>query len=175
MERKRVCYFIWGKLAGVGSGRAFTSGTPMDDIEAREQALLVREAKLAEKEEMLERRAAELGGETTNMPPNWPLKRYPIAYHDINAEIPERYQALVRRCYIVMLFTWVCLVLNWLDIMIVVLWGSAIASADSDALWSTLYVIAGIPGAWRLWYRPIYFGCRSALLAFDENWRPQAM
>ncbi len=38
-------------------------------------------------------------------PPNWPFAFYPILYHDIEAEIPQPRQALVRLFYILVLCT----------------------------------------------------------------------
>lgn len=132
-----------------------------DGIDAREESLLLREAKVAEKERNLENLASRLGG-YPSQPPNWPSTCYPLVYHDIHAEVPERYQDLVYKLYLCVLWTWLCLLWNWFVIMVVVLGSTNIAGANSDALWCTVYLLCGVPGAWRFWYQPIYRGSRDS-------------
>lgn len=37
--------------------------------------------------------------------PNWPFEKYPIVYHDIDAEIPADHRAMVRKFYLICLCT----------------------------------------------------------------------
>jgi hypothetical protein len=67
---------------------------------------------------------------------------------------------LVTHLYYTLLFTWACLLLNWATIMLVVLSASDLPGAGSDAMWSSLYVVGGVPGAWRFWYRSMYAAAR---------------
>jgi len=40
-------------------------------------------------------------------------------------------------------------------------WGQEKGSDSANsALWATIYMCFGIPGAWKLWYRSVYFCCR---------------
>jgi hypothetical protein len=50
---------------------------------------------------------------------NWP-KFYPVTYHDIDDDIPARHQALLRRFYALVFFTWLCLFFNWFVVVLVV-------------------------------------------------------
>ena len=48
-----------------------------------------------------ERHIASVGAQM----PNWPLEKYPILYHDIDAEIPADHRAMVRKFYLICLCT----------------------------------------------------------------------
>jgi len=129
------------------------------DIAIREQALLRREAKLAEKEKFLEEKEAALASQQILRPKNWPFKCYPILYHSITEEIPPEHRPMLRKFYVTVMYTWICILWNWVVCMTV--WGkNASDSGSSDALWSSLYVVIGIPGAWVSWYRGVYYGTR---------------
>ncbi|GAB5355710.1 hypothetical protein AAMO2058_000228800 [Amorphochlora amoebiformis] len=122
--------------------------------------LTEREKRLVERERELSRREAELGlaaKEIKYMKPNWPSKHYPLEYHDIDEEIPVGKQAIVKRLYMNLLMSWGSLLLNWIAMLGI--WFSGDQSGPSYTLWGTMYLI-GVPGAWKLWYRPIYFAYR---------------
>ncbi len=36
------------------------------------------------------------------------------------------------------------------------------SNSSSDSMWSVIYVILGIPGSWRFWYRSIYVAARDS-------------
>jgi hypothetical protein len=130
------------------------------DITDREAKLLRKERELLERERMLEQRelVAKEGGPTRQMY-NWPSKCYPLAYHSIQDEIPPNHRAMVKKFYFILYVSWVCLFWNWLTILTV--WGQDRGSdAANSALWSTIYMSFGIPGAWKLWYRSVYYCCR---------------
>lgn len=65
-------------------------GNSSNDLQRREQALERREAELKRREEELRRNG---GGKVKN----WP-RCYPLIYHDIEGEIPDEYQKMVKVC-----------------------------------------------------------------------------
>ncbi len=72
-----------------------------ENLKRREELLAQKEKAIEDKERQVRVMAAEGGGK----PNNWPLAAYPILYHDIEAEIPTEFQALVRLFYLVCLGT----------------------------------------------------------------------
>jgi hypothetical protein len=54
---------------------------------------------------------------------------------------------------------WMCIFWNWLTMLIG--WGSSIDDiSGSDALWASIYLLIGVPGSWKLWYRSLYYAIR---------------
>lgn len=144
-----------------GAAAAAGGSLSTEELALREQNLLRREKALAEKEKFLEEKEASLAGARVLKPYNWPSKCYPILYHSISEEIPPEHRPMIRKFYATCLATWLCLFWNWLVMMVI--WGTPGANDDSgssDALWSSIYLVVGAPGAWRLWYRGLYFGVR---------------
>jgi len=140
-----------------GESKSKTEDSAEGSLSKKEQELARKEAELAQREAQLEQRVSQvikLGGED-----NWPSRCYPIAYHDISKEIPERRRTLIRKLYVVVIFTWICLFWNWM-IMLSVWFAGGDVSASSEALWSSLYMVLGIPLSWRWWYRGAYYACR---------------
>lgn len=130
-----------------------------EELALREQALLRREQALAEREKQLEQRERALANARVVPADNWPSKCYPILYHSINDEIPPEHRPLVRKLYATCLATWVCLVWNWVVWMTIWI-TDASDDAGSSALWSAIYTVCGVPGAWTFWYRSVYYGIR---------------
>lgn len=127
-----------------------------DDLRVREQNLLRREEELAERERAVEEQSRRGGNTRAD---NWPFKCYPLAYHSIVDEIPQAHRTLVRKFYVAVIFAWLCIFWNWLTMLIG--WGSSIDDiGGSDALWSSIYLLIGIPGSWKLWYRSLYYAIR---------------
>eukprot|EP00808_Paulinella_micropora_P009259 g50030.t1 len=127
----------------------------LKELERRERTLAEREAHLRERE----KESREVQG--ARMPPNWPFKCYAVAYHDIEAEIPTSYQLLVRHFYAYIYMAWISLGWNWL--LLTMAWFSGVqnyTSGDTDFMWGSLYLAFGSVGAWKLWYRSLYYGCR---------------
>jgi hypothetical protein len=143
------------------TGYSYTQLQDGGDISDREAKLLRKERELLERERQLEQRelqSKEPGGQRRQLY-NWPSKCYPLAYHSIQDEIPPNHRAMVKKFYVVLYISWVCLFWNWLTILTV--WGQARSSdAANSALWSTIYMAFGIPGSWKLWYRSVYYCCR---------------
>jgi len=128
-----------------------------NSINEREEELNRREEELNKREAQLEQRVSQvikLGGED-----NWPSRCYPIAYHDISKEIPEEVRSTIRKLYVLVIFTWICLIWNWMIMMAVWFSGGSV-DASSDSIWSSLYMVLGIPLSWRWWYRGAYYGAR---------------
>jgi len=144
------------------SDSAYRAGSSLEESSssAREESLLRRENKLLQRERELEDRERSVRERGGIGEPNWPSKCYPLLYHDISAEIPSEHQSLVRRFYATLLFTWLCLLWNWLVIMVI--WGTpgADSSSSSNALWASIFVVLGVPGAWRFWYRSVFYGIK---------------
>lgn len=119
-----------------------------------------RERELADRERHLTTREASMG--IVAKTPNWPFNFYPLVYHNIKEDIPQRYQSLMHRLYLCLLADWTCMLWNWLVIFSAVFSGALSDGADSDALWATLYLLGGIPCAWRFWYSKAYQGSRDS-------------
>lgn len=126
----------------------------------REREMHQREQSLAERERTVKEREATMGIVVKKA--NWPFSFYPLVYHNIQEEIPERYSGLMQKLYLCLLADWACLIFNWAVIFIAVFSGAATDGADSDSLWATLYVLIGVPCAWRFWYNKAYIGSRDA-------------
>jgi len=137
-------------------------------MESGSQNLALREAEIARREKELEkkekyilkREREVLEAGAILKPPNWPFKCYAITYHSIVDDIPPEHQPMMRRFYFALLFGWFCLVWNWLTMIVV--WGTpgASDSGGSEAMWASVYVLLGIPGSWRFWYRSVYYAVR---------------
>jgi len=126
-----------------------------EELAQREEQLLRREAALL---------AREKAGTVGSRESNWPSKCYPITYHDISVEVPDRHRALVRKFYANLMLVWLALLLNWMLVIYVVFSPNTKNSPDKPAseaaLWSSIYLLLGVPGSWNLWYRSIYNGCK---------------
>jgi len=77
------------------------------ELREKEQALQEREKLIRERELALRKQGV--------MPYNWPWFR-PILYHDIKADIPEKFQTHCRRLHYVCLGTWLTMSWNWVVI-----------------------------------------------------------
>jgi secretory carrier-associated membrane protein len=132
---------------------------------AADASIAVREANLARREQELMQREAALKARERRVDAlakfenNWPCKCYPLAYHSIKDEIPEAQQGLITKLYMEVLLMWVCLFWNWLNVLIA-WWEPNVDGSSSHALWATIYVLAGVPLSWRLWYRSMYYAAR---------------
>eukprot|EP00470_Lotharella_oceanica_P001574 CAMPEP_0170176482 /NCGR_PEP_ID=MMETSP0040_2-20121228/9356_1 /TAXON_ID=641309 /ORGANISM="Lotharella oceanica, Strain CCMP622" /LENGTH=314 /DNA_ID=CAMNT_0010418825 /DNA_START=69 /DNA_END=1013 /DNA_ORIENTATION=+ len=156
--------------AGIGSSTNVVpltndSTTTTSDVEVGAtaevgQGLTERERMLMRKEEELKRREAKVGlaeREIKALTPNWPCKQYALEYHDIDEEIPPAKRPIMKRLYLNVLLTFAALLINWIAMLGI--WFSGDQSGPSYTLWGTMYLL-GIPGAWKMWYRPIYFAYR---------------
>ncbi|XP_070039161.1 secretory carrier-associated membrane protein 1-like [Nicotiana tomentosiformis] len=87
---------------------------------------------------------------------NWP-PFFPIIHHDIANEIPIHLQKLQYAAFTAFLGLFVCLL--WNIIALTIAW---IREGDVK-IWflSIIYFISGVPGAYILWYRPLYRAFRT--------------
>ena len=113
-----------------------------------------REAELNRREAELRKLELELrnnpGGRSVK---NWP-KFCPILHHDIAGEIPAANQAMVRWCYWAWMGLIWCMFFNFCSVT------GALIGIGGDKmgswLWSIIWALGGIPGAYILWYSRIY-------------------
>lgn len=156
----------WGSNSGAWSGDAYSAPAAAEAPTAssgggaggkpgskREADLNRREAELNRREAELRRLELEIrnnpGAKSTK---NWP-KFCPVVHHDIAGEIPAQSQIPVRRAYWAYLGLIICLFWNFIG-------GSALLISDgkqvSAWLWSSIWFVGGVPGAYILWYARLY-------------------
>ncbi|KQK14331.1 hypothetical protein BRADI_1g15490v3 [Brachypodium distachyon] len=138
--------------------------TPVDipidtnkDMKTREKELLAKEAELSRREKEIKRReeAAARAGiviEEKNWPPF-----FPIIHHDINNEIPVHLQRTQYVAFASLLGLILCLF--WNIVCVTAAW----IKGDGPKIWflAVIYFILGCPGAYYLWYRPLYRAMRN--------------
>ncbi|RAL44816.1 hypothetical protein DM860_003575 [Cuscuta australis] len=127
------------------------------DYKKKEKELQSKEAELRKREQEVKRRedAAARAGivlEEKNWPPF-----LPIIHHDIANEIPIHLQKLQYVAFTTLLGLFACLL--WNVVAVTTAW---IKEGDVK-IWflSIIYFISGVPGAYVLWYRPLYRAFRS--------------
>ncbi|XP_072986743.1 secretory carrier-associated membrane protein 2-like [Typha latifolia] len=133
---------------------------PLDtpgDLKKKEKELRAREAELNKREKELKRReeAAARAGiviEEKNWPPF-----FPIIHHDIANEIPVYSQRLQYLAFASLLGLVACLFWNMIAVT------AAWIKGEGVKIWflAVVYFIAGCPGAYFLWYRPLYRAMRN--------------
>jgi len=126
------------------------------ELEKREEYLDRREKELLAKQSRLKSARDELNGNDIRRD-NWPCAYYACAYHSIAKEIPIYARAHMKRMYTLVLLTFLALFANAFSEMVLYFED---LGADSDFLMSILFLFCGSVGAWRLWYRQIYYGIR---------------
>ena len=94
------------------------------------------------------------GGQQVN---NWPFKFWAIAYHNIDAEIPSQHQRAVRMCY----YSYLCLVLALFMNLCAVTGAFFIDGRVVSWLVAIIYFLAGVPGAYFIWYRRLYMAAKN--------------
>ncbi|KAG9452725.1 hypothetical protein H6P81_005629 [Aristolochia fimbriata] len=140
--------------------RGATIDIPLDstkDIKKREKELQAKEAELNKREQELKRRedAAARAGiiiEDKNWPPF-----FPIIYNDIANDIPIHLQRLQYFAFATLLGLVVCLF--WNIIAVTAAW----IKGEGVKIWllAIIYFVSGCPGAYVLWYRPLYRAMRT--------------
>ncbi|KAL3519667.1 hypothetical protein ACH5RR_017816 [Cinchona calisaya] len=137
----------------------YNSAAPIDipldsgaDLKKKEKELQAKEAELRRREQEVKRKeeAAARAGivlEERNWPPF-----FPIIHHDIANEIPIHLQRIQYVAFTTFLGIVGCLF--WNVIAVTTAW---IKEGDAT-IWflAIIYFIAGVPGAYVLWYRPLY-------------------
>ncbi|CAN6546503.1 unnamed protein product [Malus baccata var. baccata] len=145
--------------AGFNYGLGDTVDIPIDgnaDLKKRERELQAKEAELRKREEIVKRKEAAAAPGIVLEDKNWP-PFFPIIHHDIANEIPIHLQ----RLQYVAFTTWlgIVLCLFWNIIAVTTAW----IKGDGVKIWflAIIYFIAGAPGSYVLWYRPLYRTFRS--------------
>ncbi|XP_011086081.1 secretory carrier-associated membrane protein 2-like [Sesamum indicum] len=133
---------------------------PLDsaaDLKQKERELQAKEAELKRREQDVRRKeeAAARAGivlEEKNWPPF-----FPIIHHDIANEIPIHLQKLQYVAFTTLLGLVIALL--WNVIAVTTAW---IKHGDAK-IWflAIIYFISGVPGAYVLWYRPLYRAFRN--------------
>ncbi|XP_078432416.1 secretory carrier-associated membrane protein 2-like [Wolffia australiana] len=135
--------------------RGATIDIPLDggkDLKKKEKELQAKETELRKREEALKRReeAASRAGiviEEKNWPPF-----FPIIHHDIANEIPIHLQRIQYFAFASFLGLTLCLFWNVIAVSANWIKGGGVK------IWflAIIYLISGVPGAYVLWYRPLY-------------------
>ncbi|WOL18083.1 secretory carrier-associated membrane protein 1 isoform X3 [Canna indica] len=135
------------------------SGGPLSsaDLKKKERELQAKEAELNKREKELKRKeeaAAQAGVVIEEK--NWP-PLFPIIHHDIASEIPIHLQRLQYVAFASLLGLTLCLF--WNVIAVTTAW----IKGEGVKIWflAIIYFISGVPGAYVLWYRPLYRAMRT--------------
>ncbi|KAH8490466.1 hypothetical protein H0E87_022847 [Populus deltoides] len=140
--------------------RGATVDIPLDsgkDIKAKEKELQAKEAELKRREQELKRKEDAIARagiviEDKNWPPF-----FPIIHHDIGNEIPIHLQKMQYVAFTTLLGLFVCL--SWNIIAVTTAW----IKGEGPTIWflAIIYFIAGVPGGYVMWYRPLYRAMRT--------------
>ncbi|KAK8547480.1 hypothetical protein V6N12_031617 [Hibiscus sabdariffa] len=128
------------------------------ELEAKEAEIRRREEEVKKKEEALARAGVFLDVK------NWPAF-FPIMHHDIANEIPDYLHRMQYVAFATFLGLALCLFWNVISVSAASLKGAGIG------IWflAVIYLMIGVPGAYFLWYRPLYRACRKDS-AFRFGW-----
>ncbi|KAJ8459328.1 hypothetical protein OPV22_032254 [Ensete ventricosum] len=145
---------VRGKAAGPNYGGGSLGSA---DLKKKERELQTREAELNKREKELKRKeeAAAQAGVVIDEK-NWP-PFFPIIHHDIANEIPIHLQRLQYLAFASLLGLTACLF--WNIIAVTTAW----IKGEGVKIWllAIIYFISGVPGAYVLWYRPLYRAMRT--------------
>ncbi|KAK4058736.1 hypothetical protein OIO90_000180 [Microbotryomycetes sp. JL221] len=132
-----------------------------DDMSVRLQDLARREQELAQRERQLADKAEHIRKHGRN---NWPPGPFPLIYHDIGAQIPEKYQPTVLTLYRLWMFLVLTLAMNLVACVFLLISGASNGGADLGAGIMYLPVIGVL--SFVLWYWPAYQGYRKEMALF---------
>ncbi|CAN1221950.1 Secretory carrier-associated membrane protein 3 [Linum grandiflorum] len=143
--------------AGFGYNHGATVDIPIDsatDLKSKERELQAKEAELRRREQDIKRRedAAARAGITLEQK-NWP-PFFPIIHHDISNEIPVHLQ----RIQYVAFSTFLGMGISFSYVL-----SDPFTCNIGVKIWflAIIYFISGVPGAYFLWYRPLYRAFRT--------------
>ncbi|XP_051125732.1 secretory carrier-associated membrane protein 2-like isoform X1 [Andrographis paniculata] len=135
------------------------------DLKVKERELHAKEAELKRREQEIRRREEAVARAGVVLEEkNWP-PFFPIIHHDIANDIPvhlQKVQYIAFATFLGLAFT-----LLWNVVAVTTAW---IKQGDPK-IWflAIIYFISGIPGAYVLWYRPLYRAFRKES-AFKFGW-----
>ncbi|XP_076948963.1 secretory carrier-associated membrane protein 1-like isoform X2 [Bidens hawaiensis] len=127
------------------------------DLKVREKELQAKENELKKREEDLKKREEAIAHAKIDIEEkNWP-PFYPVIHHDITNEIPIHLQKIQYVAFGSLLGLIVCLAWNFIAVT------AAWFQGQGTSIWllSVIYIITGVPGAYFLWYRPLYRAMRT--------------
>lgn len=137
-----------------------TVDIPLDastDVKKKERELQAKEAELRKREQEVRRKEEAISRagiviEEKNWPPF-----FPIIHHDIANEIPVHLQRLQYVAFFSLLGLVLCL--TWNVVAVTAAW----IKGEGVKIWflAIIYFIAGVPGAYVLWYKPLYRAFRT--------------
>ncbi|KAL3697038.1 hypothetical protein R1sor_011114 [Riccia sorocarpa] len=132
------------------------------ELKKKERELKQREDELRKREQELKRReeaAAKAGIVIEDK--NWP-PFLPILHHDIPRDIPVHLQRMMYYAYGSWLGMLWCLTWNFIAVTGAWIKG-AVATTYGVQIWflAIIYILAGVPGSYFLWYRPLYRAMRT--------------
>lgn len=143
-----------------GYDRGTTVDIPLDgskDMKKKEKELQAKEAELKKREQELKRKEDAIARAGVVIDDkNWP-PFFPIIHHDIANEIPIHLQKLQYVAFTTLLGLAACLVWNLVAVTLAWIRG------EGPTIWllAVIYLISGVPGAYVLWYRPLYRAMRT--------------
>ncbi|XP_049413196.1 secretory carrier-associated membrane protein 3-like isoform X3 [Solanum stenotomum] len=143
-----------------GYDRGATVDIPLDgskDMKKKEKELQAKEAELKKREQELKRKEDAIARAGVVIEDkNWP-PFFPIIHHDIANEIPIHLQKLQYVAFTTLLGLAACLVWNLVAVTLAWIRG------EGPTIWllAVIYLISGVPGAYVLWYRPLYRAMRT--------------
>ncbi|CAH8336782.1 unnamed protein product [Eruca vesicaria subsp. sativa] len=129
----------------------------LKDLRAKEMELQAKEKELNRKEQELKRREDAIAKTGVVIEEkNWP-DFFPLIHHDIPNEIPIHLQKIQYVAFTTFLGLIGCLL--WNIVAVTVAW----IKGGGPTIWlmSIIYFISGVPGAYVLWYRPLYRASRT--------------
>ncbi|XP_066369877.1 secretory carrier-associated membrane protein 4-like isoform X1 [Miscanthus floridulus] len=141
---------------------------PLDnkkDLKKKERELMAKEAELNRREQEIKRREEALARAGVLIEPkNWP-PFFPIIHVDISNDIPVHLQRVQYVSFASLLGLVICLFWNILCVT------AAWITGHDPRIWflAVIYFITGCPGAYFLWYRPLYRAMRKDS-AFSYGW-----
>ncbi|CAN1783396.1 Secretory carrier-associated membrane protein 1 [Linum perenne] len=149
--------------------RGATVDIPLDnakDLKAKEKELQAKEAELKKREDALKRKEDAIARagiviEENNFPPFFPL-----IHHDISNEIPIHLQKIQYVAFTTLLgivtnisIRGIVLCLVWNVIAVALAWIKG--EGPTIFIFAVIYCVVGVPGAYVLWYRPLYRAMRT--------------
>ncbi|XP_076933684.1 secretory carrier-associated membrane protein 1-like [Bidens hawaiensis] len=140
-----------------GYDRGATVDIPLDDFKTKEKELKAKEAELKRREQDLKRKEDAIARSGIVLEEkNWP-PFFPIIHHDIPNEIPIHLQKIQYVAFTSFLGIVVCLLWNLVAVT------TAWIKGEGPTIWflAVIYLISGVPGAYVMWYRPLYRAMRT--------------
>nr|XP_043631512.1 secretory carrier-associated membrane protein 1-like isoform X1 [Erigeron canadensis] len=143
-----------------GYDRGATISIPLDsdqDFRTKEKELKAKATELKRREQDLKRKEDAIARSGIVLEEkNWP-PFLPIIHHDITNEIPIHLQKLQYVAFTSFLGVVACLVWNLVAVT------AAWIKGEGPTIWflAVIYLIAGVPGAYVMWYRPLHRAMRT--------------